>query len=104
MDSVQIVRFCVALIFVLSLMWLLSLLMKRLGYGKFMPMKNEDRRLEMIEYLPLDTKNRLVLVRHDDVEHLLLVNAEGSTVVETGNKIKKTAPKANKPSKKKKAA
>ena len=100
MESVEIVRSIVAFIFVLSLMWALSLLMKRLGYGKFMPMKSEDRRLEMLEYLPLDTKNRLVLVRRDDVEHLLLVNAEGSTVVETGNKAKARPKPKNKSSKK----
>lgn len=86
MDPVQLLRFVVAFVFVMSLMWLLSLLMKRIGYGKLMMMQKEDRRLKTVEYLPLDSKNRLILVQRDNVEHLLLVGAEQTQVVETGIK------------------
>lgn len=82
MDSYHIIKLLAAFAFVMALMWLLSIAMKRLGYGQSMITKREDRRLKMVEYLPLDTRNRLVLVARDGVEHLLLVNAEHSVIVE----------------------
>ncbi len=102
MEYVDLIRMLAAFAFVLSLMWILSLIMKRVGYGKLMPLRAEDRRLSVVEYLPLDSKNRLILVKCDSKEHLLVVNAEGTTVVETGMKAK-THLKAVK-SKKKDAA
>ena len=83
----QVLRFIAAFAFVISLMWILSFVMKRLGYGK-MPLKRADRRLEVLEYLPLDNKNRMVLVRRDDREHLLVVSADHAVTVEQGIKAK----------------
>ncbi len=90
MDSTQLLKLVAAFTFVMALMWLLSLLMKRLGYGAVMTGRKEDRRLKLVEYLPLDTRNRLVLVSRDGVEHLLLVNAEHSAIVEQNIKPPKT--------------
>ena len=42
------------------------------------------RRLGVIEYMTLDPKTRLVLVRRDDTQHLLLLGAAGPVVVERG--------------------
>lgn len=78
----HLLKVVAAFAFVMALMWLLSLIMKRLGYGQVMSMKKDDRRLKLVEYLPLDTRNRLVLVSRDGVEHLMLVNAEHSVIVE----------------------
>ena len=83
MDSISLLRFFFAFAFVLSLMWLLSIAMKRFGYGKLMTMQKDKRRLKLVEYLPLDSRNRLVLVSQDDKEHLLLLNAEHSQIVKT---------------------
>jgi flagellar protein FliO/FliZ len=41
------------------------------------------RRLQVIETLPLDIKRRLVIVRCDDNEHLLLLGPDQDIVVET---------------------
>ena len=91
MDSINILRFFFAFAFVLSLMWLLSIAMKRYGYGKLMTMQKDKRRLKLVEYLPLDSRNRLVLVSQDDKEHLLLVNAEHSQVIKTDIKPVKSS-------------
>jgi flagellar protein FliO/FliZ len=40
-------------------------------------------RLKVVEVTAIDTRRRLVLVRRDGVEHLLLLGANGETVVET---------------------
>jgi hypothetical protein len=41
------------------------------------------RRLKIVEFMPIDHRRRLVLVRRDDREHLLLLGPQGETVVET---------------------
>jgi flagellar protein FliO/FliZ len=45
-------------------------------------------RLAVIASLPVDARRRLVLVRRDDVEHLLLLEPAGTTVIETGIRAK----------------
>ncbi len=40
------------------------------------------RRLSIVEVTMLDTRRRLVLVRRDDVEHLILLGQTSDTVVE----------------------
>jgi|GEM_PF-4506100 len=42
------------------------------------------RRLDVLEGAVIDSKRRLVLVRRDNVEHLLLIGATQDLVVETG--------------------
>ena len=42
------------------------------------------RRLAVVEALPLDTRRKLVLIRRDATEHLLLLSPEGSRLVEGG--------------------
>jgi flagellar protein FliO/FliZ len=42
------------------------------------------KRLSIVEVSPVDAKRRLVLVRRDGVEHLVLLGATNETVIETG--------------------
>lgn len=42
------------------------------------------RRLAVVEYAILDGKSRLLLVRRDTTEHLLVVGPTGAVVVESG--------------------
>ncbi len=41
-------------------------------------------RLGVVEIAPVDAKRRLVLIRRDAVEHLVLLSPTSETVVETG--------------------
>lgn len=50
------------------------------------------RRLSVIEVVVLDTRRRLVLVRRDEVEHLILIGASSETVVESGIGPPRPAP------------
>ena len=43
-----------------------------------------QKRIDVIEQTPIDAKRRLVLVRRDDVEHLLLTGGPVDIVVEAG--------------------
>ena len=43
-----------------------------------------ERRLDVVEHHSLDGRRRLVLVRRDDVEHLILTGGPVDVVIETG--------------------
>ena len=77
-------RFLMALIFVLALIGLLAWLAKRFGVGGKLSVTPGRRRLGIVEVSQLDGKRRLVLVRRDSVEHLLLLGTGSETVVERG--------------------
>lgn len=78
-------KFVFALVFVLALIAGLTTLARRLGYGFRTPIRGgKQRRLDVIEILPLDAKRRLVLVRRDGTEHLVLLGPGSDLVVEGG--------------------
>jgi flagellar protein FliO/FliZ len=85
MSTVTYIQAVLALIFVVGLMFGTSWLVRRLGLaGPMATPIGRRRRLQMVEVLPVDARRRLVLVRRDDVEHLLLVGPTDSLVVERG--------------------
>jgi flagellar protein FliO/FliZ len=43
-----------------------------------------EPRLEVVEYASLDGKRKLVLIRRDDVEHLIMTGGPVDVVIETG--------------------
>lgn len=79
-------RFLFALIFVIALIGLLALIARRAGFGYPAALKKtaKERRLQIIETASIDGRRRMVLVRRDNVEHLLLIGQNTETVVETG--------------------
>jgi len=46
--------------------------------------KGAGRRLAVIEVAAVDTKRRLVLLRRDDREHLVLLGANSELLIESG--------------------
>lgn len=81
-DSSQLMRFAAAMIFVLSLMGMLALVMRRINNGgSVMPMSR--RRLKVVETLPLDPRRKLAIVRCDGKEHLLILGTNSETVIES---------------------
>jgi len=83
METATYIRFILALILVLGLIMGLAWALKRLGLGMGAngPLTRR-RRLRTVEATMVDGRHRLVLVRRDDVEHLLLVGPNTSQVVE----------------------
>lgn len=84
MDIDQYFRFVMALAFVLVLIVGVAWGFRRLGFGNAAPSQARNRRVSVVEVTALDTKRRLVLVRRDDVEHLILLSASGDRVIESG--------------------
>jgi flagellar protein FliO/FliZ len=81
-------RFLLALVFVLALIGGCAWLAKRFGFGYGigkgkLGQRGRSARLGIVEIQSLDARRKLILVRRDDVEHLLLLGAGGETVVET---------------------
>ncbi len=78
-------RFIMALVFVLALIALAGWAVRRFGGLRMgIPARAGNRRLEIVEIAPIDSKRRLVLVKRDDTEHLLLLGITQDLVVETG--------------------
>lgn len=85
MSAGTYLQFVVALAVVLALIAALAWAVKRFGLAARMgAAKGGKRRLRVVESTALDTKRRIVLVRRDDREHLLLLGAGNDTVIETG--------------------
>jgi flagellar protein FliO/FliZ len=82
MDGAQLVQFAVALVFVLALIAGAAAVARRFGLGSMPAMKSRRRRLTVAEILPLDGRRRLVLIRRDDREHLIILGPNSETVVE----------------------
>ncbi|MGB0720095.1 MAG: flagellar biosynthetic protein FliO [Bdellovibrionales bacterium] len=80
----QILKLIAALVFVLSLMGGLAFVLKKLGLSGPVTPQSKDKRLKIIEVLPLDAKRRLVLVQRDCVQHLIILGGNDERVVETG--------------------
>lgn len=80
------IRFVAALVFVLALIGLFGFLLRRFGPNAGLPVQRRGarRRLGVVEVLPLDARRRLVLVKRDGVEHLLLLGLGDDRVVEAG--------------------
>ena len=83
MDFATLLQFALALVAVLLLIVALGWVLRRYGPGGAGP-KGSGRRIGVLESASVDAKRRLVLVRRDGVEHLLLLSPSHETVVETG--------------------
>lgn len=83
MEIADYLRFVFALAFVIGLIALLAFLAKRYGMGyRNVQGAGKHRRLSISEIMPLDAKRRLVLVKRDNTEHLLVIGGPHDLVVE----------------------
>ncbi len=79
-DVETYLRFGSALALVLALIAGLTWLAKRkLGAGI-----RTGRRLRVVEAAAIEGRTRAVLIRRDDVEHLVVIHSGGATLIETG--------------------
>ena len=86
MDFESYYRFVLALGFVLGLIWLASWAVKRFGVERNLtgPGGAKGKRLAIVEVQPLDARRKLVLLRRDKVEHLVILGNNQELVVEAG--------------------
>jgi flagellar protein FliO/FliZ len=80
-DLALYVKFVLALAFVIVLILAATWGVKKL-YRFSGSMRGSARRLAILEVQAVDTRRRLILVRRDNREHLLLIGGETDIVVE----------------------
>lgn len=89
-------RAIVALGLVLALIMLTVWLMRRFGSGGIASGatgRNRQQRLSVLDSAPVDARRRLVLIRRDNLEHLLLIGGPTDVVVES-NIVRGALPSA----------
>ncbi len=96
MDTVDPARFIFASFFVLGLIGLLAASLRyytkksfgqKFFFTKIFPANQETGRLAIIETSYIDHKSKILLIKRDDIEHLLLVADGNVTVIESGIKL-----------------
>jgi flagellar protein FliO/FliZ len=77
------VRFFVAFLIVLALIGAIAWAVRRFGSGRLgTSTRGRQPRLAVIDYASVDGRRRLILVRRDNVEHLLMIGGPSDIVVE----------------------
>ena len=83
MDVIDFARYFGALLLVLGLVGGAALAARRFGLsGLIKPAAT--RRLSVVETLTLGPRQRLLIIRRDGIEHLVLTGPEGTSVIEAG--------------------
>jgi flagellar protein FliO/FliZ len=86
MDGISFLRAIGALLIVFGLLGGFAVLLRRYGHkisGFSLPnTSNKTARLAVVESKFIDARTKLILVRRDKTEHLLLISATGTIVVE----------------------
>ncbi len=85
MELTELFRFVGALAFIIGLIALCAFAAKRLGLatGGLTSMGGR-KRLGVAEVKVIDAKHRLILIRRDDREHLILLGGDRDLLIETG--------------------
>ena len=87
-------RFFIAFLFVLGLIGGAAYLVRRFGSGSLgsAAARGRQPRLAVIDAAPVDGRRRMVLIRRDNVEHLIMIGGPTDVVVESN--IVRAAPAA----------
>src|SRR5215831_815145 len=91
------VRFFVAFLIVLGLIGAIAWAVRRFGSSRLgTSTRGRQPRLAVIDYASVDGRRRLILVRRDNVEHLLMIGGPTDVVVEP-NIVRAVAATATRP-------
>lgn len=94
MDMTEYLRAIAAFSIVLALMWGLALTLRYLNSRRTNLPGLAPKRLSILEIKQLDARNRLILLGHDDTEHLVILGHDSQTLLSsTPRKSKQGSPK-----------
>lgn len=82
MELSKLLEAGLALVLVLCLIGIVSILAKKLNEKKFAGFKVSDKRMKLKEVLPIDTKNRFLIIEKDDAEYFISVSNEKIEVID----------------------
>ena len=84
MELTQYFQFVLALVFVLAMIFAIAAAARRFGLTpRVTGARNAPRRLSIVEVLTIDAKRRLILVRRDNAEHLILLGSSADLLLES---------------------
>ena len=86
-----IIQFIFALGFVIALLLAFAYGAKKLGFIARVTIDQkgkQKKRLNIVEILPVHAKRRLMLIRRDDKEHLIMLGAERDLLIEQNIDLK----------------
>ena len=89
MEFLDLLRYFGALLLVLAMVGGAGLLARRFGVPGVTKAANV-KRLAVVETLMVGPRQRLIILRRDNVEHLVLSGPEGASVIESGIAVKTT--------------
>lgn len=91
------VRFFLAFLIVLGLIGAAAWMVRRFGSGRYGGASQRGRqpRLAVIDHASVDARRRLILIRRDNIEHLLLIGGPTDIVVEAN--IVRAVPSSREP-------
>ena len=90
MEFIDVLRYFGALLLVLAMVGGAGLVARRFGVPGVTRSASE-KRLAVVETLMVGPRQRLFIVRRDNVEHLVLSTPEGASVIESGITVKEAA-------------
>ncbi len=76
------VQFFIAVLIVLALIAVFVWVLRRVTGSRFVGNRNRQPRIAIMDATALDARRRLILVRRDNIEHLILVGGPSDVVVE----------------------
>ena len=83
MEFIDVLRYFGALLLVLAMVAGAGLLARRFGVPGVTRAATE-KRLAVVETLMVGPRQRLIILRRDNVEHLLLSGPDGASIIESG--------------------
>jgi flagellar protein FliO/FliZ len=83
----------IALVLVVAMIGAFAWVVRRFGWASRFVAPAGKKRLSVLEVLPLDGKRRLVLLRRDAAEHLILLGIGGDLLIESGGEARPAAVK-----------
>jgi len=90
MEFLPYLKYILGLLFVLGLIGLITVVARKFGMVANVDRRRSDKkRLGVTSVFSVDAKRRLVLIRRDDQEHLILLGTERDLLIESNIPIKK---------------
>lgn len=86
-DPTQYLRYAAAFVFVLALIGALAFAARAFGFLA-QQRRPGERRLSIIESLLIDARRRLILIRRDDREYLVLLSPHGDQILDDRIEVK----------------
>ena len=83
MDLIDVARYFGALILVMGLLGVAWLATKRYGVPGVIQ-RQSLRRLSVVETMMIGSRYKLLLVKRDGTEHLVMMGPQGASVIESG--------------------